>query len=327
MLLQKINYTWRVFATGLGFSIFGLGGLIFLVTVFPFVRNTKTARKLIRLAFKFFIELISYMGIISYELHNGEKLNRNGLLILANHPSLIDTVLLMAFVKDADCIVKSSLQQNMFTRGPVRAAGYICNNNEVDLIDDCLKSLQTGSNLTIFPEGTRTTLNAPLSFKRGAANIALRAHKNITPVVIRCIPKVYLSKGEKWWKVPPTKARFTIDVKDDIDIQAFTSARQLTLYLQDYFMNDTQGLQQLETEVKDIIITTLQLEDITVHDIDTHAALFGDGLGLDSIDALELGVALQKRYGISLLANSEETRAHFASVHALASMIDNFRKP
>ena len=82
----------------------------------------------------------------------------------------------------------------------------------------------------------------------------------------------------------------------------------------------------LELEVKELIIDVLQLEDITPADIDTEAPLFVDGLGLDSIDALELGVALQKKYGISLSADSEDTRRHFASVQALAAMIDSHRK-
>jgi acyl carrier protein len=82
----------------------------------------------------------------------------------------------------------------------------------------------------------------------------------------------------------------------------------------------------LEQEVKEMIIDVLQLEDISAADIDTDAPLFVEGLGLDSIDALELGVALQKRYGISLSAESEDTRRHFASVGALASLIENNRK-
>ncbi|NGZ84075.1 phosphopantetheine-binding protein [Duganella aceris] len=82
----------------------------------------------------------------------------------------------------------------------------------------------------------------------------------------------------------------------------------------------------LELEVKELIIDVLQLEDITPANIDSAAPLFVDGLGLDSIDALELGVALQKKYGISLSADSEDTRRHFASVQALAAMIDSHRK-
>ena len=82
----------------------------------------------------------------------------------------------------------------------------------------------------------------------------------------------------------------------------------------------------LELEVKELIIDVLQLEDISVDDIETDAPLFVEGLGLDSIDALELGVALQKKYGISLSADSEDTRRHFASVRALAAMIASHRK-
>jgi len=82
----------------------------------------------------------------------------------------------------------------------------------------------------------------------------------------------------------------------------------------------------LEQEVKTLIIDVLQLEDITPSDIDSEAPLFVEGLGLDSIDALEIGVALQKRYGITLSAESQETRRHFASVRALAAMIETNRK-
>lgn len=82
----------------------------------------------------------------------------------------------------------------------------------------------------------------------------------------------------------------------------------------------------LEQEVKQLIIDALQLEDISISDIDTDAPLFVEGLGLDSIDALELGVALQKRYGIALSADSNDTRRHFASVRALAELIENSKK-
>ena len=82
----------------------------------------------------------------------------------------------------------------------------------------------------------------------------------------------------------------------------------------------------IEQEVKQLIIDVLQLEDVSVADIDSDAPLFVEGLGLDSIDALELGVALQKRYGISLSADSEDTRRHFTSVKALAALIETHRK-
>jgi acyl carrier protein len=84
-------------------------------------------------------------------------------------------------------------------------------------------------------------------------------------------------------------------------------------------------LQALEHEIKELIISALALEDIRPEDIDAQAPLFVEGLGLDSIDALELGVALQKRYGVSLSADAAETRQHFASVNALARFVASAR--
>jgi acyl carrier protein len=85
-------------------------------------------------------------------------------------------------------------------------------------------------------------------------------------------------------------------------------------------------LRVTEEEIKQLIIDVLQLEDVAPADIDAQAPLFIEGLGLDSIDALELGVAIQKRYGIILSAKAEENRRHFASVRALAEMIETVQK-
>jgi acyl carrier protein len=84
--------------------------------------------------------------------------------------------------------------------------------------------------------------------------------------------------------------------------------------------------QCLEQEIKELIISSLSLEDIAPDDIDAAEPLFIDGLGLDSIDALELGLALQKRYGVLLSADSAETRKHFSSVRALAAFVQSSRK-
>lgn len=82
-------------------------------------------------------------------------------------------------------------------------------------------------------------------------------------------------------------------------------------------------MSSLHLEVKQMIIDALDLEDLDVTEIDDSEPLFVDGLGLDSIDALEIGLALQKRYGIKLKADSEETRQYFASVNALVALIQS----
>ncbi len=80
-------------------------------------------------------------------------------------------------------------------------------------------------------------------------------------------------------------------------------------------------MSDLETTIKQLIIDTLDLEDIAVDDIDNSEPLFVEGLGLDSIDALELGLALQKGYGVKIDADSEETREHFSCISSLAALV------
>ncbi|EKT4467993.1 phosphopantetheine-binding protein [Pseudomonas juntendi] len=77
----------------------------------------------------------------------------------------------------------------------------------------------------------------------------------------------------------------------------------------------------LHRDIKQLIIDALGLEDIGVQDIDDQQPLFGEGLGLDSVDALELGLALQKRFGIKIDADAKDTRSHFTNVATLAAFI------
>ncbi|MEH6579253.1 MAG: phosphopantetheine-binding protein [Amphritea sp.] len=84
-------------------------------------------------------------------------------------------------------------------------------------------------------------------------------------------------------------------------------------------------MSNLHLEVKQMIIEILDLEDIDADEIIDDEPLFVEGLGLDSIDALEIGLALQKRYGIKLKSDSEETRQHFASVNALVALVESQR--
>ncbi len=255
-MLESLGRCWRVCATGLSFTVFGVGGLLLRVLVFPLLqltvraraRRVTLAREIIRLSFRGFVGLMRGLGVLRYELVGIERLERGGLLILANHPTLIDTVFLMAFVRRADCIVKSALWNNAFTSGPVRAAGYISNDSGTALVDACIASLRAGNNLIIFPEGTRTPAGGAIVFKRGAANIAVRGARAVTPVMIGCHPPT-LGKGVPWWRVPARLARFRIEVKEDIDIERFIGAdttevmavRHLTDHLQRLFTGEYQG--------------------------------------------------------------------------------------
>ncbi|NNL84644.1 MAG: acyl carrier protein [Myxococcales bacterium] len=78
---------------------------------------------------------------------------------------------------------------------------------------------------------------------------------------------------------------------------------------------------QLENEIKELIIESLMLEDVTPAEIVSEDPLFGEGLGLDSIDALEMAIALEGRFGVKIQEDSEENARIFASVRSLAEFV------
>ena len=84
--------------------------------------------------------------------------------------------------------------------------------------------------------------------------------------------------------------------------------------------------EETEQKVKEIIVSSLDLEDVSPSDIETDAPLFGDGLGLDSIDALELGLAIKKEFGISFSKDPAENKRIFHSVKTLAEHIGGQRR-
>ena len=225
-----LDRPFRIVATGFCFAVFGLGGLMILCCVFPLLRlfypdrkaSQRHARKMIHHSFRFFVRLMVVCGTISYEVRHEERLDRNGLLIIANHPSLIDVVLLIALVRQPNCVVKAGLRTNIFTRGPVRSAGFVVNTDGPQLVEDCIASVRSGDHLVIFPEGTRSVAhNGRLNpLKRGAANIALRGRLAITPVIIT-VSEPMLGKGQRWYHAPQKKPHFVLSVEEDISTAAY----------------------------------------------------------------------------------------------------------
>ncbi len=252
--MGKLNYYWRLFVTGLSFFSFGFGGLIIAIFLLPTVwalkrtpeERTRLGKKGVQLSFRIFIELMRVMGVCNYRMNGFEQLaKRKGMLVIANHPSLIDVIFLVAFIDDADCVVKQSLKSNPATFGPLTAAGYLVNQGGEDLLNKCVQSISSGKNLIIFPEGTRTVPGQPLNMQRGAANIALRGNFDFTPVYIRCEPTT-LTKAEKWYQIPPRKFTMELTVQQDINVKEVVAnlpnnsiaSRKLTEYLVEFFTKE-----------------------------------------------------------------------------------------
>ncbi len=246
-----INYGWRLAGTGLAFACFFGGGLILAVTVFPLIasiqrnraRRVRATQIVIHRSFKFFVAMLEMLGIIKLDVTGVEVLrDGGGRLVIANHPTLLDVVILMSLIPRAQCIVKAELWRNRCLGGVVRWAGYIRNDLEPEaLLGACRQAMAEGRDLIIFPEGTRSRPGEELQFRRGFANIALLAEAEIQLVTIDCRP-IMLSKGDPWWKIPPRRSHFRVTAGERLDAAnpleyqyRSLAARQLVRRLQAYF--------------------------------------------------------------------------------------------
>lgn len=249
---MKVNYCWRLIATGGCFFVFGIGAFILSAVVFPIMQIVSGSKKSIRArwvvskVFGIFLWLLQITGVMRLEVIGGDKLRycRN-VIVLANHPTLIDVIALVSLMPTASCVVKQALWRNPFMWGVVRAANYISNNEPDALVKDCAKDIRTGQPLLIFPEGTRSVPGKPLKFKRGAAYMVLSSDVPILPVLISCKPST-LTKSEKWYKIPDHQFHLRIEVKNEIALNQFVgseepptiAARKLTIALEKYFTHE-----------------------------------------------------------------------------------------
>ncbi|ASJ76847.1 lysophospholipid acyltransferase family protein [Granulosicoccus antarcticus] len=245
---RRLNRLRRAIGTYLSFTVFGIGGLFIGLLASPVLtlmerdvgRRQKKARAMIRWCFCRFIDVMEGLGVMQHDFEHVERLQRPGLLILANHPTLVDVIYLVAHVPHAVCIIKEKLTTNIFTRGPVLAAGYITNSDPERVMAEAARRMAEGESLILFPEGTRSTPGEQLVMQRGAANIALHTGATITPVLIDCRPSA-LNNVDRWYQIPAEKVQLTLQVQDDLPLKVDSTlprrlaSRQLTDSLSRYF--------------------------------------------------------------------------------------------
>lgn len=242
----------RLIATALAFAVFGIGGLSLRLAVFPAQRLLITdpsrrrdrSRGVISWTFYRFVRLLVRTGVLTYEFRGVERLGRPHQMIVANHPSLLDVVFLIAHVRNANCVVKHTLVDNPFTSGPVRNAGYISNDESMEMLERAAQVLRDGETLIVFPEGTRTPADGAIQFHRGACAIALRGARVVTPVVISMNTRS-LTKGEPWYRIPPCRMHYVFQVGPDIDPREWTerhpapiAGRRMNDHLHHYYRTE-----------------------------------------------------------------------------------------
>ncbi len=164
---------------------------------------------MIRLAFQALVGFMNQAGAISYSVADAASLGHAGQLVVANHPSLIDIVLLLAFVPGA-------AWRNPSMAIAFSAAGFVPNSPTDEMIERAAALLAAGECVFMFPEGTRTVPRKPLHFHRGAASMTIRSARQITPVFIRPDPP-HLSKRVPWHRVSDRRPHYSIAVGAHID--------------------------------------------------------------------------------------------------------------
>jgi len=232
--MYSIERVWRGFGTGLFLAIIGIGGTALAMTVFPMIaaltrdpeRRRLRIQWVLHQSFKIYCRAIHVLKVADVEMVGTEQLRGlKGAMIVANHPSLLDVVMIMAAIPNVQCVVKGGLWKNPFFRLTVEGAGYIRNDlAPEDLLAACVATLKAGNNLIVFPEGTRTLLGRPMRFQRGFANIAIEAGADIQLIRISANPPM-LHKGHSWWRAPAERTKFQMQVCYRLDINPFLGYR------------------------------------------------------------------------------------------------------
>jgi 1-acyl-sn-glycerol-3-phosphate acyltransferase len=194
---------------GLMSTVWNLVALL-LYPLLPRARGLAVGRAGIAYGYRLYWAIAALSGMIRLDARALDALrDEPGLIFVANHPSLLDALMLVARLPRSACIMKASLMRNPFLGAGARLARYIRNDSARGMIRLAVDDLKQGGQLVVFPEGTRTTLAPVNAFRPGVTLIAKLAHSPIQTVFIDTASP-YLGKGWPLWKLPPLPIRFSV---------------------------------------------------------------------------------------------------------------------
>lgn len=211
---------------GVLFTLFGvlclIGNLYFIPIMLlglyknAFFRNL--SRDIVFYSWRFFVYCTRILGYLQCEYRGFENLGKSGQIIIANHPSLLDVVLILSRIRRINCIIKADLCKNIFLFAAIKASGYIPNTANESLLENSISTLKNGESLLIFPEGTRTKKS--IIFHKAASYIAINGAKSLVVIFIKMHPRS-LKKGAKWYETPKNRINFCLSVGEILDLSQF----------------------------------------------------------------------------------------------------------
>jgi 1-acyl-sn-glycerol-3-phosphate acyltransferase len=176
----------------------------------PRATGLRVGRAMIAYGYRVFWRVAAFSGMLrldagALDVLRGER----GLIVVANHPSMLDALMLVARLPRSVCVMKASLMRNPLLGPGARLARYIRNDSAPGMILSAVRDLRAGGQLVLFPEGTRTTQPPINRFHASFTLIARRAQVPIQTVFIDTASP-YLGKGWPLWRLPPLPIRFSV---------------------------------------------------------------------------------------------------------------------
>lgn len=273
-MAHRLQRAWRVGLTAIAFSAFALLCLALAFVLLPLSRRSRRserasdlrAQELVHRSCRAYLDFLQRIGVLRWEARGAELLAEPGArLVVANHPTLLDFVLLAALMPQADCIVSGARADNPFLAGSVRAARYIRNDSGGEIIRACAERLRAGRKLVIFPEGTRSPADGLREFQRGVARVALEADCDLQPVSIHCDPPT-LRKGQKWYDVPDRPFRLSLRMLDPMSTRAIRDS------LRDGRITRSAAARRLTAELREILSKAKALDGERIEGADVGTA-------------------------------------------------------
>lgn len=207
--LAWIALQMQLLLLGLMSLAWNLAALL-LYPLLPRPAGRRVGRAMIAYGYRIFWRIAAFVGMLRLDADVLDALrDEGGLIVVANHPSMLDALMLVARLPRSACIMKASLLRNPLLGPGARLARYIHNDSVYGMVQVAVQDLRDGGQLVLFPEGTRTT-QAPLNpFHGSFALIAKRAQAPVQAVFIDT-DSPYLGKGWPLWKLPPLPIRFAV---------------------------------------------------------------------------------------------------------------------